>query len=101
LFCRSEFKGLNVLLQSAGALLMKQVVINIAKNLEEQNLIYGTDWMQVAMVHDEVQLACLPQHKELVKEQALLAFPQAQKYFNFLCKIEGDAKIGYTWLDCH
>ena len=101
LFCRSEFKGLNVLLQSAGALLMKQVVINITKNLEEQDLFYGTDWMQVAMVHDEVQLACLPQHQERVKEQALLAFPQAQKHFNFLCKIEGDAKIGYTWLDCH
>ena len=34
LYCRSGFKALNVLLQSAGALLMKQVVINLHNNIE-------------------------------------------------------------------
>jgi len=101
LYCRSAFKGLNVLLQSAGAILMKQVVINIHNNLNNIDLFYDKDWMQLAMVHDEVQLACLPEHVELVKEQALAAFPQAQETFNFRCLIEGDAKVGYTWLDCH
>jgi hypothetical protein len=80
---------------------MKQVVINIKRNLEEADLIYGRDWMQVAMIHDEVQLVCLPEHEELVKTQALAAFPQAQQTFNFQCLIEGDVKVGYTWLDCH
>lgn len=101
LYCRSAFKGLNVLLQSAGAILMKQVVININRNLKEADLVYGKDWMQVAMIHDEVQLVCLPEHEELVKTQALAAFPQAQQTFNFQCLIEGDVKVGYTWLDCH
>ena len=101
LYCRSAFKGLNVLLQSAGAILMKQVVVNIHNNLNNIDLFYDKDWMQLAMVHDEVQLACLPEHVEKVKEQALAAFPQAQETFNFRCLIEGDAKVGYTWLDCH
>ena len=101
LYCRSAFKGLNVLLQSAGAILMKQVVINLNTSLHNLNLVYGEDWMQLAMIHDEIQLACLPEHKELVMAQALEAFPAAQKFFKFPCKIEGDAKIGYTWADTH
>jgi DNA polymerase I-like protein with 3'-5' exonuclease and polymerase domains len=101
LYCRSAFKGLNVLLQSAGAILMKQVVINLNTALDKLGLIYGEDWMQLAMIHDEIQLACLPEHKDLVMTQALDAFPAAQKFFKFTCKIEGDAKIGYTWADTH
>ena len=34
LLSRIGFKGLNVLLQSAGGIIMKQVVINIHKNIE-------------------------------------------------------------------
>jgi DNA polymerase I-like protein with 3'-5' exonuclease and polymerase domains len=101
LHCRSAFKGLNVLLQSAGAILMKQVVINLNTAINKLGLIYGKDWMQLAMIHDEIQLACLPEHKDLVMAQALEAFPAAQKFFNFTCKIEGEAKIGYTWADTH
>jgi DNA polymerase I len=99
LYCRSAFKGLNVLLQSAGAILMKQVVINLNTALDKLGLVYGEDWMQLAMIHDEIQLACLPEHKDLIMAQALDAFPAAQKFFKFACKIEGDAKIGYTWAD--
>jgi DNA polymerase I-like protein with 3'-5' exonuclease and polymerase domains len=101
LYCRSDFKALNVLLQSAGAILMKQVVINLHRNLDEAGLVHGIDWVQHAMIHDEVQLSCKPHHVELVKDRALLAFPQAQDYFNFRCEIEGDAKVGHTWYDTH
>lgn len=101
LFCRAAFKGLNVLLQSAGAILMKQVVVNLHKQLKDRELIYDRDWMQVAMIHDEIQLACHPEFQDLVKEEALKAFPKAQEFFKFGCLIEGDAKVGYTWLDCH
>jgi DNA polymerase I len=101
LYCRSAFKGLNVLLQSAGAILMKQVVINLNTALDKLGLVYGEDWMQLAMIHDEIQLACLPEYTDLVMAHALDAFPAAQKFFKFACKIEGDAKIGYTWADTH
>ena len=101
LYCRSDFKALNVLLQSAGAIIMKQVVINLHANMETTGLIHGQDWIQHAMVHDEIQVSCKPQHTELLKEKALISFPQAQKFFNFRCDIEGDAKVGHTWATTH
>jgi hypothetical protein len=102
LYCRSAFKGLNVLLQSAGAILMKQVVINIQKNIEQNlGLAYDHDWQQLLMVHDEVQIACKLQHTEAIREQAMLAFPQAQEFFGFRCLIEGDSRVGSSWAETH
>jgi DNA polymerase I-like protein with 3'-5' exonuclease and polymerase domains len=102
LHCRSAFKGLNVLLQSAGAIIMKQVVVNIHDNIEKNlGLVHGKDWEQMLMVHDEVQLACKPEYVEQIKEQALISFVQAGKYFDFACPIEGDAKVGFTWEETH
>jgi DNA polymerase I len=102
LYCRSAFKGLNVLLQSAGAILMKQVVINIHDNIESAlSLPHGAEWEQVLMVHDEVQLVCSPKYTEQIRDQALAAFPQAQQFFGFLCDIEGDSRVGSNWSQTH
>jgi DNA polymerase I len=102
LYCRSAFKGLNVLLQSAGAILMKQVVINIHDNIEAAlSLPHGAEWEQVLMVHDEVQLVCSPKYTEQIRAQALAAFPQAQQFFGFLCDIEGDSRVGSNWSQTH
>ena len=101
LYCRSDFKALNVLLQSCGAILMKQVVVNIHKNLNNAGLVYGQDWHQHGMIHDEIQLSCRPGIENEIIRLALNAFPAAGETFNFQCKIEGDAKTGYTWYDTH
>ena len=102
LYCRSAFKGLNVLLQSAGAIIMKQVVVTVHKNIEENlGLVHGQDWEQLLMIHDEIQVACKPQYTAAIQEQALAAFPQAQQFFGFRCLIEGDSRVGKTWADTH
>jgi DNA polymerase I-like protein with 3'-5' exonuclease and polymerase domains len=102
LYCRSSFKGLNVLLQSAGAILMKQVVVNIHNNIEQNlGLPYGKGWEQLLMIHDEVQLTCYNEYTEAIREQAMLAFPQAQEFFNFRCLIEGDSRVGHNWAETH
>jgi hypothetical protein len=102
LHCRSAFKGLNVLLQSAGAILMKQVVIFTHNNIENNlGLVHGHNWEQLLMVHDEIQIACHPEYTELIREQAMLAFPQAQEFFGFQCLIEGDSRVGKTWAETH
>jgi len=101
LFCRSEFKALNVLLQAAGAVLMKQVVINIHRNLHDEGLTYGVDWQQHAFVHDEVQLSSRPGVSEKVKELSLKSFIESGNYFNFRVPIEGDAKLGSCWYETH
>lgn len=102
LYCRSAFKGLNVLLQAAGALLMKQVVIYTHRNITTNlGLVHGKDWEQLLMIHDEIQIACKPEHTAAIQEQAMLAFPQAQEFFGFQCPIHGDSRIGATWAETH
>jgi hypothetical protein len=101
LYCRSEFKGLNVLLQSSGALIMKQVVIELHKAMDEKSFVYGMDWQQHAMIHDEIQISCPHSMVETLKQTALDSFPKAQKFFGFQCPIEGDAHVGSTWAETH
>ena len=101
LWCRSEFKALNVLLQAAGAVIMKQVVINLHESLEAAGLVHGKDWIQHAFVHDEIQLSCPEDLVDTVRSKALTAFPDAQKFFGFRCVIEGDSKVGSKWSETH
>jgi hypothetical protein len=37
----------------------------------------------------------------MIQEQALRAFPQAQEFFGFRCKIDGDSRVGTTWAETH
>ena len=101
LFCRSDFKGLNVLLQSSGALIMKQVVIELHNKMYDLGYIYGHDWQQHAFIHDEVEVSCRPELTEEIKEIALTCFNNAGKFFGFLCRIDGDARVGHTWMEVH
>jgi DNA polymerase I-like protein with 3'-5' exonuclease and polymerase domains len=101
LFCRSDFKGLNVLLQSSGALIMKQVVIELHKKMYDLGYIYGHDWQQHGMIHDEIQVSCPPEMVDKLTSVALDAFPASQQFFGFQCPIEGDAHVGCTWFDTH
>lgn len=101
LFCRSDFKGLNVLLQSSGALIMKQVVIELHKKMYDLGYIYGHDWQQHAMVHDEIEISCPSNMVNILKDIALEAFPASQQFFGFRCPIDGDAKVGKTWAEVH
>jgi DNA polymerase I len=102
LYCRSAFKGLNVLLQASGAAIMKQVVVNVHNNIENSlGLEHGQDWEQLLFIHDEIEVACSPRYTEDIKAEALKAFEEAGEFFNFRCPIEGDAKVGRTWYDVH
>ena len=101
LFCRSDFKGLNVLLQSSGALIMKQVVIELHNKMHDLGYVYGYDWQQNAMIHDEIEVSCPPAMVDTLTSVALESFPTAQQFFNFQCPIDGNAKIGRTWYEVH
>jgi DNA polymerase I len=101
LFCRSDFKGLNVLLQSSGALIMKQVVIELHNKMYDLGYIYGHDWQQHAMVHDECQVSCPPAMVDTLTSVALEAFTASQQFFGFQCPIHGDAHVGYSWDQTH
>ena len=102
LYCREDYKALNVLLQSAGSIIMKQVVVNIHNNIQQNlKLPYGDGWEQLLMIHDEVQLTCTKEHKESIHKEVMKSFIQAGEFFNFKCKIEGDYKVGNNWAETH
>lgn len=101
LFCRSDFKGLNVLLQSSGALIMKQVVIELHKKMYDLGYVYGHDWQQHGFIHDEIQVSCPPAMVDTLTSVALEAFPASQQFFDFQCPIHGDAHVGYSWDQTH
>ena len=80
---------------------MKQVVVNIHNALADVGLVYGIDWHQHAMIHDEVQLSCPDGMQETIIKKVLDSFVYAGDFYGFKCKIEGDAKVGYTWYSTH
>lgn len=97
---RSEHSALNTLIQSAGALIVKQATINLHKQLM-QKLTYGKDFAQVAHIHDEMQLEVREGLEDYVGKEALIAIQNTQKDFNFRIPLSGEYKIGKTWADTH
>jgi len=100
---RSEHSALNALLQSAGAIIMKQALVCLDRNLQALGLVTGVDYEFVANVHDEWQVEVrdedgLPQ---LVADESLKAFNQAGEILNLRVKIDGESKIGRNWADTH
>lgn len=98
---RSLHKRLNVLLQSAGAVVMKKALVILDEQLQALKLVPGRDYEFVLNVHDEFQIECLERHAEIVVRQARLAIIEAGKHFKLRCPLDGEAKVGRTWADTH
>ena len=98
---RHEHAALNTLLQSAGALLVKEATVLLYRDLTNRGYIFGTDYALMAHVHDEVQLWAKPEIAEEVGKACVSAFEQAGENFNFRCPITGQYQIGNNWKDCH
>jgi len=87
---------LNVLLQSAGALIAKKWVELIYDQIKQQNLEADI----IAWVHDEVQIQVKgdPDHVgNLTRRMA----QEAGKHFKFKIPIDAEYSVGRTWADTH
>jgi len=94
---RSEHSALNLLLQSTGAVLMKQATVLLMNYIDEEKL----DAKLVLHVHDEVQLEAKAEDAERVGQLAVKAMRQAGLHFRMECPIDGEFKIGNTWAETH
>jgi DNA polymerase I-like protein with 3'-5' exonuclease and polymerase domains len=103
LHSRSQHSALNLLLQSAGALVMKQATILLWKHLkEDMGYTFGVEVAQMAHIHDEYQLAVrndIP--AETVGEIAVQAIREAGEHFRFRCPLDGEYKTGKNWAETH
>jgi len=98
---RSDHAALNTLLQSAGALVMKQGLYNLDHALGILELKYGEDYEFVANVHDEWQISCKRGCAELVGMTAAECITIAGEMFGFRCSLAGEYKIGEAWSETH
>ena len=98
---RHQHAALNTLLQSAGAIVMKQAAIIQDRTIRGAGLIPGTHYNHVLNVHDEVQIECLPEYAEMIGQFGVAAIRQAGKELGFRCPLDGEYKIGNNWSETH
>lgn len=95
---RSKHSALNLALQSAGAVVMKQATVNLSKEL--LTLPEGTAY-QVAHIHDEMQLSVKEDYAQQVGNMATRAIEEAGRDFNLRCPLAGEFKVGRNWKETH
>lgn len=94
---RSEHAALNTLLQSAGAIIAKQWLVEADRKYKEHCL----DVRLLAVVHDEVVLECVPEQADLVRELTIQAAQDAGIFLGFRCPVGAEGRVGKNWKDVH
>ena len=96
---RSPHSALNVLLQSAGALICKQWMVEFDKALKDKGL--AESCQQVAWVHDEIQLETKEDMAHEIGELAVECIKRAGDHFSIRCELTGEYNIGNNWAETH
>ena len=94
---RSEHAALNTLLQSAGAIVMKEALVILDGYFK--NFKVGAKF--VANVHDEWQIECKESDAKQVGELGVQAIVQAGINLKLNCPLDGDYNIGDGWHETH
>jgi len=92
---RSNHAALNTLLQSCGAIVMKQALVLADKMLE------GMDVKFVANVHDEFQVETTPEIADTVGNILVQAIIDAGPVLGLRCPLDGEYQVGKTWAETH
>jgi DNA polymerase I-like protein with 3'-5' exonuclease and polymerase domains len=99
LHVRSSHAALNTLLQSAGALICKQWMVEMDQMLTDME--WTTRVRQVAWVHDECQFDCDPDIADEFGMKAIECIAKAGEFFNIKLPLSGEYKVGNNWAETH
>ena len=94
---RSQHSALNTLLQSAGAIVMKQALLL----LEDYAKQWKLDYRFVGNIHDEVQTEVREDQAEKFGRLAVSCIEAAGNHFKLNCPLAGEYKIGDNWYETH
>ncbi len=92
---RSEHSALNTLLQSAGAIVMKEALVILNSKLET------CDTHFVANVHDEWQIETEASIADQVGRMGVDAIAEAGDSLELLCPLTGEYNVGNDWSETH
>jgi DNA polymerase I-like protein with 3'-5' exonuclease and polymerase domains len=100
---RSEHAALNTLLQSAGALISKQWLIECFEETQRRNHSYGWDgqFTLLGYIHDELQWAVREEIADYFGTMVVDCAHKAGEFFNFRVPIDAEYKVGANWADTH
>jgi len=102
LMVRSQHSALNTLLQSAGAIVMKNAALVQRDILEnEHGLKPGEDFAWMLNIHDEIQMECRPDVADIVAASGPEAIRRVGEMFHLRCPLDGEAKVGDNWSETH
>jgi len=94
---RSEHAALNTLLQSAGAIIAKQWLVESTKLLQANEI----DAKLLAFVHDETQWEVREDQAEKAARLIEQAAAKAGEALGFRCPVNAEGKLGNNWRECH
>jgi len=95
LFIRSEHSALNMLLQGAGAIVMKKALVIF------NNKLQGLDANFVVNVHDEFQVEVREDLAETVGKLGVESIIEAGMELKLNCPLDGEYRIGDNWSETH
>lgn len=102
LHVRSLHSALNLLLQSAGALICKKWIVLFEQNMIRAGYDHGKDFQFMVWVHDEEGIAC--RTREIAEDAVRIgqnSMREAQSYFCFRVQLDTEGKIGKNWAETH
>jgi len=98
---RSSHAALNMLLQSAGAVVMKVALIQLFHLLNGLRWQHGREYAFVANIHDEFQAEVAPDKAETFGKLAVESIQHAGKQLKLNVRLDGEFKIGNNWSETH
>lgn len=94
---RSSHAALNTLLQSAGAIIAKQWLVEFSKELFKRKIPYKL----VGWIHDEVQIETPKEYGDIVGQIVVEAAKRAGEVLEFRAPVGAEYKIGQSWGETH
>lgn len=94
---RTQHAALNSLLQSSAAIVMKRWVINTERFVSLNSVKAGL----LAVIHDECQFECDPNDTSRLADGCIEAIKSAGRFYRLAIPLDGEAKIGRSWAECH
>ena len=94
---RSAHSSLNTLLQSAGAIIAKQWLVQLTKNLKSQGIPYRL----VAWVQDVVQIETPMEYGDRVGEVVVHSAKEAGEILQFRCPVGAEYGVAENWAGSH
>src|SRR6056300_1277583 len=98
---RSSHAALNMLLQSAGAVVMKVALVQLFHKINQLRWQHGREYAFVANIHDEFQAEVIPDKAEAFGHLAVESIAHAGQQLRMNVRLDGEFKIGNNWAETH